>query len=120
MTLVDWDDMPRWRLINKALGIDHDEPAETYSTSPHFFTDLSIPKGTKGRLRRQQTEGSDDHTGPKKSESRRGGSSNRSGSSAGDEAPKKPRRSRERRRTRGGKPVGRTSSAPSEGQNSAE
>ncbi|MCF2588388.1 DEAD/DEAH box helicase [Brevibacterium sp. UCMA 11752] len=120
VTLVDWDDMPRWRLINKALGLDHDEPAETYSTSPHFFADLSIPKGTKGRLRRQQTEGAEDHSGPKKPEPRRGGSSGRSGSSAGDEGPKKPRRNRERRRTRGGRPVGRTSSAPSDSQPSAE
>ncbi|SMX80120.1 DEAD/DEAH box helicase [Brevibacterium antiquum] len=120
VTLVDWDDMPRWRLINKALGLDHDEPAETYSTSSHFFADLSIPKGTKGRLRRQQTEGSGDHAGPKKSEQRRGSSSGHRGSSAGDEGTKKPRRNRERRRTRGGKPVGRTSSAPSDGQTSAE
>ena len=26
------------------------EPAETYSSSPHLFTDLDIPAGTKGRL----------------------------------------------------------------------
>ncbi|MDN5587104.1 MAG: DEAD/DEAH box helicase, partial [Brevibacterium sp.] len=118
VTLVDWDDMPRWRLINRALGLDHDEPAETYSTSPHFFADLAIPKGTKGRLRRQQTDGSPDHAGAKTSEQRRGGSPGGRGSSAGDEGRKKPRRSRERRRTRGGKPVGR--SAPSDSQNSAE
>ncbi|MDN6124572.1 MAG: ATP-dependent helicase, partial [Brevibacterium sp.] len=120
VTLVDWDDMPRWRLINKALGLDHDEPAETYSTSQHFFADLAIPKGTKGRLRRQQTEGSDEHSAPKKSEQRRGGSSGGSGSSAGGEGRTKPRRNRERRRTRGGKPVGRTSSAHRDSLPSAE
>ncbi len=50
VTFVDWDDMPRWGLINKALGLDIPEPVETYSTSPHLFTDLDIPEGTKGRL----------------------------------------------------------------------
>ncbi|GAA4762172.1 DEAD/DEAH box helicase [Citricoccus nitrophenolicus] len=54
VTLVDWEDMPRWSLINKALGLDVPEPAETYSSSPHFFEDLGIPKGTKGRLPRDQ------------------------------------------------------------------
>ncbi len=33
VTFVDWDDMPRWKLINDALGLDIPEPAETYSTS---------------------------------------------------------------------------------------
>ncbi|NUL46749.1 DEAD/DEAH box helicase [Cellulosimicrobium funkei] len=54
VTLVDWEDMPRWGLINKALGLDVPEPPETYSSSPHFFEDLNIPKGTKGRLPRDQ------------------------------------------------------------------
>ncbi|MGC2940012.1 MULTISPECIES: DEAD/DEAH box helicase [unclassified Brevibacterium] len=118
MTLVDWDDMPRWRLINKALGLDFDEPAETYSTSPHFFSDLGIPKGTKGRLPRQHVEGADEKsTGERKdrrssgrgrSDSRRGGSSERrdSSSDAGEDS-RKPRRQRTRRRTRGGRPVNR-------------
>lgn len=50
VTLVDWADLHRWKLINQALNLDHAEPAETYSTSPHLFADLSIPAGTKGRL----------------------------------------------------------------------
>ena len=50
VTFVDWDDMPRWSLINKALDLDIPEPVETYSTSPHLYTDLGIPEGTKGRL----------------------------------------------------------------------
>ncbi len=50
VTFVDWDDMPRWSLIDKALETGHPEPVETYSTSPHLFTDLHIPEGTKGRL----------------------------------------------------------------------
>src|SRR5690625_4152102 len=52
VTLVDWDDVPRWSLIDKALGLDRGEPPETYSTSPHLFSDLDIPEGTKGRLPR--------------------------------------------------------------------
>ncbi|MCC3296703.1 DEAD/DEAH box helicase [Arthrobacter caoxuetaonis] len=54
VTFVDWDDVPRWGLINKALGLDQAEPVETYSSSPHLYTDLSIPAGTKGRLPRNK------------------------------------------------------------------
>ena len=54
VTFVDWDDVPRWGLINKALGLDQAEPVETYSSSPHLYTDLDIPEGTKGRLPRAQ------------------------------------------------------------------
>ncbi|GAA1399584.1 MULTISPECIES: DEAD/DEAH box helicase [Oerskovia] len=50
VTFVDWDDVPRWSLINKALDLNIPEPVETYSTSPHLYTDLNIPEGTKGRL----------------------------------------------------------------------
>ncbi len=54
VTFVDWDDMPRWALINKALGLSVPEPVETYSSSPHLFSDLDIPEGTKGRLPRNK------------------------------------------------------------------
>ncbi|MEU6478293.1 DEAD/DEAH box helicase [Streptomyces sp. NPDC047017] len=54
ITLVDWDDIPRWQLINKALQLDFNDPPETYSTSPHLFTDLGIPEGTKGILPRSE------------------------------------------------------------------
>jgi superfamily II DNA/RNA helicase len=54
VTFVDWDDMPRWGLINKALGLSVPEPVETYSSSPHLYTDLDIPEGTKGRLPRDK------------------------------------------------------------------
>ena len=43
VTFVDWDDMPRWRIIDKTLGLDMPEPPETYHTSPHLYTDLDIP-----------------------------------------------------------------------------
>ncbi|MGP0224813.1 DEAD/DEAH box helicase [Paenarthrobacter sp. NCHU4564] len=54
VTFVDWDDVPRWALINKALGLNVPEPVETYSSSPHLYTDLDIPEGTKGRLPRSR------------------------------------------------------------------
>ena len=52
VTFVDWDDIPRWSLISKALGLGVPDPLETYHTSPHLFTDLDIPEGTTGRLPR--------------------------------------------------------------------
>ena len=54
VTFVDWDDIPRWGLIDKALDLGFPEPQETYSSSPHLFEDLDIPEGTKGRLPRSE------------------------------------------------------------------
>ena len=50
VTFVDWEDMPRWRLIDKSLGLEQPEPAETYHTSPDLFTDLDIPTDISGTL----------------------------------------------------------------------
>ncbi len=50
VTFVDWDDVHKWALINRALEFGQPEPTETYSSSPHLYTDLNIPEGTKGRL----------------------------------------------------------------------
>jgi len=50
ITLVDWDDVHRWKMINQALGLSFHDPIETYSSSPHVYTGLGIPEGTKGRL----------------------------------------------------------------------
>lgn len=50
VTFVDWDDVPRWSLIDKALDLGYPEPIETYSSSPHLYSDLDIPEGTKGTL----------------------------------------------------------------------
>ena len=52
VTLVDWDDLPRWKLINDALSLNHAEPAETYSNSPGLRSDLDIPDDLTGRLPR--------------------------------------------------------------------
>ncbi|MEF2975702.1 DEAD/DEAH box helicase [Subtercola sp. YIM 133946] len=51
VTFVDWDDLHKWALINRALDMGQPEPVETYSSSPHLFTDLDIPAGVKGRLK---------------------------------------------------------------------
>ncbi|GAA2050655.1 hypothetical protein GCM10009757_22860 [Streptomyces cheonanensis] len=106
VTLVDWDDIPRWQLINKALNLDFHDPAETYSTSPHLFQVLGIPEGTKGILPRAErtraglaAEEVEDLGGR---ESKRSGGGGRA--KAGAEEAERPRRtrSRQRRRTRGG------------------
>ncbi|ATL30292.1 DEAD/DEAH box helicase [Streptomyces formicae] len=54
ITLVDWDDIPRWQLINKALDLGFPDPVETYSSSPHLYEELDIPVGTKGVLPRAE------------------------------------------------------------------
>lgn len=51
VTFVDWEDLHKWALINKALELGIDDPVETYSSSPHLFSELNIPEGSKGRLK---------------------------------------------------------------------
>lgn len=43
VTFVDWEDMPRWRIVDKTLGLDLSDPPETYHTSPWVYSDLDIP-----------------------------------------------------------------------------
>jgi len=50
VTLVDWEDLPRWKLICDTLALPLHEPPETYSTSPHLFLELDIPENVTGRL----------------------------------------------------------------------
>ncbi len=50
ITLVDWDEVPRWNLISDELGLGLRDPVETYSTSEHLFTELTIPGDATGRL----------------------------------------------------------------------
>jgi superfamily II DNA/RNA helicase len=54
VTLVDWDDLPRWKLICDQLELPLHEPAETYSTSPHLFLELDIPEGAGSTLPRSE------------------------------------------------------------------
>jgi superfamily II DNA/RNA helicase len=55
VTFVDWDDLHKWALIDKALDFGKPEPVETYSSSPHLYEELHIPVGTKGRLPHAQS-----------------------------------------------------------------
>ncbi|AJC56128.1 DEAD/DEAH box helicase [Streptomyces sp. 769] len=107
VTLVDWDDIPRWKLINKALDLSFDEPEETYSTSPHLYEQLHIPAGTKGVLPRAErtraglaAEEVEDLGEPGGR-----GRGRRSGAPDTKEEPRRTRTPRQRRRTRGGTPV---------------
>jgi superfamily II DNA/RNA helicase len=100
VTFVDWSDLHRWTMINKALGLPFDEPVETYSTSPNLHHDMGIPSDAKGRIAPPKpTEGTDRPP--------RGGRGERAG---GSERPAR-RRDRSRTRTRGGRPVQQTSGA---------
>ncbi|MGW4085540.1 DEAD/DEAH box helicase [Streptomyces sp. NPDC004822] len=112
ITLVDWDDIPRWQLINKALELDFNDPPETYSTSPHLFEDLKIPAGTKGVLPRSErtraglaAEELEDlgETGGRGARGRGGRGGRDDSRTAERERPA--RTPRRRRRTRGGTPL---------------
>jgi superfamily II DNA/RNA helicase len=50
VTFVDWEDVARWQMIDRALKLPFKDPIETYSTSDHVYTGLGIPAGTTGRL----------------------------------------------------------------------
>jgi superfamily II DNA/RNA helicase len=122
VTFVDWDDLSRWGLINTALALPFPDPVETYSSSPHLYESLDIPRSATGRLPRSQrvragltAEGIEDlgETGRRR---RTGGvaavtgklrdrGESRSRSSADETSGKSatpPRRPDSRRRTRGG------------------
>ncbi|MBB5749366.1 DEAD/DEAH box helicase [Micrococcus sp. TA1] len=127
VTLVDWEDMPRWTLINKALGLDVPEPPETYSSSKHLFADLGIPKGTKGRLPRSQrtkagldAEQLEDLGGPGAPRGGREGGRGRGGRDGSDDGRGRGRgRSGGRDTDRGGRGE-RTERAPREGEQGTE
>ncbi|MGA1699636.1 MAG: DEAD/DEAH box helicase [Candidatus Nanopelagicales bacterium] len=50
VTLVDWEDIARWQMIDKILGLPFKDPLETYSTSDHVYTGLGVPRDVTGRL----------------------------------------------------------------------
>ncbi len=54
VTLVDWEDIARWQMIDRALKLPFKDPIETYSTSDHVYTGLNIPAGTTGVLPKAQ------------------------------------------------------------------
>ena len=50
ITFVDWQDLNRWQMINRALGLPFNDPIETYSSSDHVYTGLNIAKSVTGKL----------------------------------------------------------------------
>jgi superfamily II DNA/RNA helicase len=104
VTFVDWADVTRWKVINKMLDLPFDDPPETYSTSEHFFHDMGIAPGTKGRLKPERPA----EPRASRPSSRPGSkSSSQSGSQSGERASRedRPRRDRGRSRTRSGQPL---------------
>ena len=99
VTLVDWDELPRWTMIDKALGLDCPDPAETYSSSPHLYDELDIPTDATGTRRRgaQDRRPSAEARAPEQ-----GSADGRSRAPA----------TGTRRRTRGGEPVTGQPTAP--------
>jgi superfamily II DNA/RNA helicase len=107
ITFVDWADVTRWKVINKALDLPFDDPQETYSSSEHFFHDQGIPPGTKGRIVPEKPRE------PREPRSDRGRGEDR-------KREDRPRRDRNRSRTRGGKPVEGGAEASNGSESSAQ
>ena len=114
VTLVDWRDLQRWKLINAALGLPFATPEETYSTSEHLYATLDIPADAAGTLPRDKrdraglaAEELEDigETGRARSPAAKGRTRPHAGRSRPD---------RTRRRTRAGRPIesGRAAAAP--------
>ena len=102
VTLVDWDEMPRWKMVSDELGIGIDEPVETYSTSEHLYADLAIPTTASGRLPLAKRTRAGLAAEYVDSEGDVGGRTRRRGSrSRGDEAATPVRARKPRVRTRG-------------------
>jgi superfamily II DNA/RNA helicase len=129
ITLLDWEDGYRWRMINDALDLPFPEPEETYSTSDHLYSELEIPREATGRLPKAQrtreglaAEAIEDlgETGQKRKPAKRGSGPARAPRTASaqprdDAAAKpKPKRNRSRRRTRSGVPVDKPASGGGE------
>lgn len=115
ITLVDWDDIPRWQLINKALDLPFNDPEETYSTSEHLYELLNIPAGTKGILPRAERTRAGLRAEEVEDLGETGGRGRKSAASAPvatEERPARTRTPRQRRRTRSGAELDGDSTAP--------
>ncbi|MBI2693240.1 DEAD/DEAH box helicase [Mycobacterium nebraskense] len=111
VTLVDWDELPRWTMIDKALGLNTPDPAETYSNSPHLYEELGIPAEASGTIGT-----------PKKPQGQRP-KTERDGQKA--ERSERARSGAPRRRTRGGQPAtghpgGNAATGATKGESAAE
>ncbi len=112
VTFVDWEDVPRWQLINKGLRLSFYEPVETYSTSAHLYELLAIPSAAGGVLPRSQrtraglaAEAVEDLGETGRFRSRRGPGRAHARAEGADRALDRPGRRRQRRRTRGGRVI---------------
>jgi superfamily II DNA/RNA helicase len=103
ITLVDWADVTRWKVINAALDLPFEEPTETYSTSEHFHRDLGIPPEATGRIAPAKQPDQPKPSTRKGSDRSADGAGKKSGDGPSDR-PRR-RRRRQRRRTRSGQPV---------------
>ena len=110
ITLVDWDDVPQWKLVCDKLDLPFHELVETYSTSPHLLLELDIPAEATGVLPSAErtragldAEQLEDLGG----RAPRAARENRAPRSRSE----RPRRNRTRTRTRGGQPVDDTAPA---------
>ncbi|MGH3388770.1 MAG: DEAD/DEAH box helicase [Actinomadura sp.] len=114
VTLVDWRDLQRWKVINTALDMPFPTPEETYSTSEHLYTALDIPTETTGTLPKAQRDREGLAAEELEDIGETGRSRSRSQSQPQDREPRpRPRkRNRQRSRTRGGKPVDATNGTP--------
>ncbi|MFI7695519.1 DEAD/DEAH box helicase [Nonomuraea sp. NPDC049655] len=115
VTFVEWEELTRWKMINQMLGLDFAEPEETYSTSPHVYTELNIPAGTKGVLPHASrsraglaAERIEDLGETGRSRTRGGGKGRRE---EREERERPARAQRQRRRTRGGRELAETAPA---------
>ncbi len=106
ITFVDWADLHRWKMINKALDLPFESPPETYSTSEHLFHDQGIPPGTRGRV--VDPAPLPPRERPERGRPERSGGSDRSGT----ERSERPARDRSRRRTRAGEGDAAPTAAP--------
>ncbi len=124
ITFVDWADLHRWKMINKAHDLPFDDPQETYSSSEHFLHDQGIAPGIKGRIvpegtiERKPRPESGGRGGRGQSQGGRGrsqggskespgGKDTRQQAGSGEKSGDRParKRNRSRSRTRGGKPA---------------
>ena len=120
VTFVDWEDMPRWVLIDKSMGLNMPHPPETYHTSPALYSDLDIPTDLSGTLPTAQRNRAglsaevEEDLGGGRRQGR--GSRPRRGASPDSAEPSREtseRPTRQRRRRRGGKPISSTDAGAS-------
>lgn len=100
VTLVDWPDLHRWKMIDDTLALGKGDPVEIYSSSPQLYADLDIPERTKGRLAKPKAsktlDGEKTTTSPDRHRRER----------------TRPERKRRRRRIRGGVEISRDQQKP--------